>query len=274
MSAETRNAASPPDRRFTALVLAADRGPEDPVSRAAGVAHKCLAPVAGITMLERVVDALAASTSVGRIAISLSDRSLVTQLKGLAPLCDCGRIIPLQAMGSPSQSVLKAIAELDQPFPLLITTADHALLTTEIIDHFCIESQSTDADLTAGVTEAGILLARYPQTKRTYLVFRDERYSGSNLFALKTEASLKAVQLWRRVEQQRKRPWRIAAIFGPGLLLSYLLRRFSLDAAMTQVSARLGISVTAIKMPFAEAAIDVDKPEDLELADRALRGLG
>ncbi|NIA71500.1 NTP transferase domain-containing protein [Pelagibius litoralis] len=264
--------ANGPDGRFTALVLAADRGPDDPVSRAAGVDHKCLAPVAGKPMLERVIETLAASPWIGSIAVSLRDPALITQLEGLVRLCDSGRVVPLQAEDTPSQSVLQAVAELNHPLPLLITTADHALLTTEMIDHFCTESLRCDADLTAGVTAAEVILARYPHTKRTYLAFRNERYSGSNIFALRAEAGVAVIELWRKVEQQRKRPWRIAALFGPALLLSYLLRRFSLDTVMARVSERLGVSVAAIKMPFAEAAIDVDKPEDLELVEKALRG--
>jgi hypothetical protein len=118
-----------------------------------------------------------------------------------------------------------------------------------------------------------VLLARYPQSKRTYIGFRDERYSGSNLFALMSESALQLPQLWLRVEQQRKKPWRIAAVFGPVLLLGYLLRRFSLDDAMVRISARLGVRVAAVKMPFAEAPIDVDKPEDLELVEQILSGV-
>jgi len=76
--------------------------------------------------------------------------------------------------------------------------------------------------------------------------------------------------LWRRVEQQRKKPWRVAAVFGPVLLLGYLLRLFTLDQAMARISARLGVKVAAVKMPMAEAAIDVDKVADLELAERIL----
>ncbi len=261
---------SAPEARFDVLVLAADRGPQDPVSCAAGVAHKCLAPVAGKPMLERVVTALAASGWVGRIAISLNDRALAAEIPALAPLCDSGRVVPLQAAGSPSRSVLTAADELGRPFPLLVTTADHALLTTEMVDHFCAASLASGAEVTAGVTAAGVLLARYPQSKRTYLSFRDERYSGANLFALMSEGGLQGPQIWLRAEQQRKKPWRIAAIFGPGLLVSYLLRRFSLDEAMARISARLGFSVAAIKMPFAEAAIDVDKAEDLELVEKIL----
>ncbi|MEQ8355226.1 MAG: NTP transferase domain-containing protein [Kiloniellaceae bacterium] len=256
--------------RFTALVLAADRGAGDPVSRAAGVAHKCLAPVAGRAMLDRVVAALAASPHVGRIAISLRDPALAGQVAALAPLLESGRLVPLQAAETPSRSVLKAAAELDQLYPLLVTTADHALLTTQMVDYFCGKSVTSGAEVTAGLTASQVLLAGYPQSRRTYLRFRDEHYSGSNLFALLAAGSLKAVEVWLRAEQQRKRPWRIAAVFGPALLLGYLLRRYSLDEALDRISERLGMKIAAVKMPFAEAAIDVDKPEDLELAEKIL----
>jgi GTP:adenosylcobinamide-phosphate guanylyltransferase len=258
-------------RPFTVLVLAGDRGPQDPVSQAAGVAHKCLAPVAGRAMLERVVAALAASSGVGDIAVSLQRPAVLDRLPALAPLLDSGRLRALEAAGSPSRSVLKAVGELTDPFPLLVTTADHALLTPEMVGYFLAQSVASGAEVTAGLTASAVLRAGYPQSRRTYLAFRDERYSGSNLFALMTPRAMALPELWLRVEQQRKRPWRVAAVFGPVLLLGYLLRRFSLDEAMDRISARLGVRVAAVKMPMAEAAIDVDKAEDLALVEEILR---
>jgi len=258
-------------RRFTVLVLAGDRGPQDPVSQAAGVAHKCLARVGGRAKLERVDAALAASPGVGDIAVSLNRPAILEPLPSLAPLIASGRLRALQAAASPSRSVLKAVTELADPFPLLVTTADHALLTPAMVEHFLTESLASDAAVTVGLTASAVLQARYPQSRRTYLKFRDERYSGSNLFTLKTPQAMQLPELWLRVEQQRKRPWRIAAVFGPALLLGYLLRRFSLDAAMERISARLGVRVAAGKMPMAEAAIDVDKAADLALAEEILR---
>ncbi|MPZ09802.1 MAG: NTP transferase domain-containing protein [Kiloniellaceae bacterium] len=257
-------------QRFTVLVLAGDRGPQDPVSQAAGVAHKCLAPVAGRPMLERVIAALTASPYVDRIAVSLNAPAIIDELAALGPLRESGRLRPLQAADSPSRSVLRAVEELDDPFPLLVTTADHALLTPAMVDHFCRESLASRAQVTAGLTASAILLARYPQSRRTYLAFREERYSGSNLFALMDPAAMRLPELWQRAEQQRKKPWRVAAVFGPLLLLGYLLRCFTLDQAMARISARLGVAVAAVKMPMAEAAIDVDKAEDLALAEQIL----
>src|SRR3546814_1019000 len=110
-----------------------------------------------------------------------------------------------------------------------------------MVEHFCAASLASGAEVTAGVTASAVLLARYPQSRRTYLTFRDERYSGSNLFILRGPAALRLPELWLRVEQQRKRPWRVAAVFGPLLLLGYLLRWFTLDEAMARISARLGV---------------------------------
>ena len=261
---------SPGAGQFTALVLAGDRGPDDPLCRATSVQHKCLVEVAGRPMIARVVAALSESPWIGRIVLSLNDPAMATQIPDVRPLMDEGRLTALLTAESPSRSVLAALKALDESFPLLITTADHALLTREMVDHFCATSAGAHLDLAVGMTGSELLLRRYPQSKRTFLAFRDERYSGSNLFALMTPAGIAAVELWKQAEQQRKRPWRIAAVFGPVLLLNYLLRRLTLDAAFERVSQRLGLTVVAVKMPFAEAAIDVDKPEDLALVEAIL----
>ena len=73
------NVTSPSAQIFTALVLAADRGPDDPVARAGGMACKSLVPVAGIPMLERVIGALEASPWVDKIAVSLRDTDLLAE---------------------------------------------------------------------------------------------------------------------------------------------------------------------------------------------------
>ena len=44
--------------RWNVIVLAAGRGPDDPMAAAYGVTHKCLVEVGGIPMLRRVVDTL------------------------------------------------------------------------------------------------------------------------------------------------------------------------------------------------------------------------
>lgn len=255
---------------FTALVLAGSRGASDPVAAAAGMAQKCLVPAGGEAMLCRVLDALLRSASIGRIYVTLQHPEQIAGDPQLRRRLDGGRVTLLAGDRTPSLSVKAALGEIVEPFPLLVTTADHPLLTPEIVDHFTDAALATGADVAAGVTSSAVLLASYPGSQRTWLRFRDERYSGANLFALTRPAAASAVAFWRRVEADRKKPWRIARAFGWGSLLAYLLGRLTLEQAMRRVSRVMGCEARAVPLPFAEAAIDVDKPADLELVESIL----
>jgi hypothetical protein len=105
---------------------------------------------------------------------------------------------------------------------------------------------------------------------RRYLRFRDGAFSGANLFLFRTPDAILAARFWQRVERDRKRPWRIARAFGLGTLLSFLLRRLDLDEALERASRTIGARVRAVRLPMAEAAVDVDKLEDLVLVRRIL----
>jgi CTP:molybdopterin cytidylyltransferase MocA len=255
---------------FTALVLAGSRGPDDPVASARGVAHKCLAPIAGVPMLVRVALSLAESPSVGRIAIALEDPRLLEELPALRPLCEAGRCTAIGTGATPSLTVLRALDDLPAPLPWLVVTGDHPLLTPAIVERFCAAARATGADLAAGLAPASAIRAAYPEAQRTYLRFRDEHYSGANLYALLGPDARRAIAFWRRAELERKRPWRLVRAFGWRPLVAYLLGRLTLDAAMARASRITGCRVAAVSIPIAEAAIDVDKLADLELVETIL----
>ena len=154
---------------FTVLVLAGSRGADDPVARAAGVAHKCQATVAGTPMILRVLSALANSGAAGHIAVSLEDAAVLEDMVDAAAL----GIICLDAGPSPGASVLAAAEALGRPLPLLVTTADHALLTADMVDEFCQRALEADADIVAGLASEQAVRERFPDARRTFLKFRD-----------------------------------------------------------------------------------------------------
>jgi GTP:adenosylcobinamide-phosphate guanylyltransferase len=251
--------------RRQALVLAASR-PQDPVARHAGQSHKALVPVGGVPMLVRVLRALRASHGVGGVAVCVeTDAPVAGAVPELDALLAGGAVTRIDAAASPSQSVLRALATL--PVPLLITTADHPLLSAAMIDRFC-DAVPADADAAVAVVRASLLQRSYPDAVRTYYRFAGEGYSGCNLFLLQAPDARRVVELWARLEQHRKRPWRLIAEVGPVALLRFLLGRLDLAGAMRHLSARAGAEVRAVELPFPEAAIDVDKPADLALAER------
>ena len=115
-----------PQPKFSALVLAADRGPDDPVAGAAGVLCKSLAPIDGIPMVFRVVNALDASREVGAINLCGPPESIVNQTADLAELIASGKVKWHANSATPSSSAYHVLQKLPDRIPVLLTTADHA----------------------------------------------------------------------------------------------------------------------------------------------------
>ena len=154
--------------------------------------------------------------------------------------------------------------------PVLVTTADHALLTPAMVEHFTRACADGGADVFVALVTATLLRAHYPESTRTYLPMRDDLYSGANLFAFLTPQAKRAAEFWVRAEALRKQPWRLALAFGPRALFLFWRRRLDLEAAFEQISGVIGARVRAVRMPFAEAAIDVDRASDQALATQIL----
>lgn len=248
--------------KLTALILAGSRGPGDPLALYAGVEHKALIDIGGHSMLERVVTALAAVDAIGRIVVACERTDLLDLHPSLrAAAGDC--VLELQAAaGSPSATVLAALERLSTP--LLVTTADHALLQPEWLRYF-LDRCTGDSDVFAALAGSEAVLGELPQTKRTWLRFRGQRYSGCNLFYFRTQTSARVAQFWLSIENERKRPWRMMRKLGWSTALLYLLDRLSLDSALHRLGAQAGARLRVVEMPFGLAAVDVDKPSDLDL---------
>lgn len=250
-------------------MLAGRRGAEDPLAASHGVSHRALLPVGGVPMLLRVVRALRASEGISRVQVSMHAPERARELPELDALVGEGLLVLREAADSPSASVLAALSEAPDT-PYLVTTADHALLTPEMVDHFGEAADACDADLAIGFVSESLLRRSYPESTRTFLRLRGEAWSGANLFAFRTPRAREAAAFWARAERFRKRPWRLVAAIGPGLLAGYALGRLDLDTALARASLRIGARVRAVPMPVAEAAIDVDRESDLALASAIL----
>jgi CTP:molybdopterin cytidylyltransferase MocA len=246
--------------------MAGSRGVDDPVAAACGLSHKALAPIEGRPMIEHVLDAVAATPAIDRIIAVIERPEILADLPAARRLLDAGRLRIAIARPSPSQSVLAAL-DGEAPFPVLLTTADHPLLTPAMIAEL-VDGVPRAADVGVLVARDSVIRRGYPETRRTYLRFADAAVSGCNLFVLATPGARRAVELWRRLEDDRKRPWRMARSLGPTVLVRFVLRRLTLSGAAAALGRRAGVRAAVVESRFAEAAIDVDKPEDLVLARR------
>jgi len=248
------------DRKFIAVVLAGSRGPSDPVATAAGVTAKALAEVGGVAMISRVIAALAESHSVSEIVVV----GLVDELPAdVRAVIEAHAVRLVSGAETPSQSVIAALATLDPTAPVLVTTADHALLRSIVVDEFCVGARCARADVAIALATHETVLAACPDTRRTVSRFNDGGYCGCNLFAFLTQRGRDAVGFWRKVEAHRKNPVRVIRSLGLLTLLRFVSGRLSLSQGLEALSRRSGATVVPVLMKNGEAAIDVDSAEDL-----------
>ena len=256
---------------FTALVLAGERGTTDPLLENTDAGCKALLPVGGTPMLYRVLDALTYSDQIGPILISGPDRSQLQHSRHLTDGIAAGRWNWCQPGRSPSTSASAALQSLPDADPVLLTTADHALLSPGVVDHFCAAARQSGCDLAVALADHADVVSAFPDARRTALRFRGGAYCGCNLYAFLTPGSRRIADFWSQVEHDRKRPWRIARTLGWGALIAYLTRRLTLEGTLRLLSDRLGLRICPVLLPFPEAAVDVDKPSDRDLAERILK---
>jgi GTP:adenosylcobinamide-phosphate guanylyltransferase len=250
---------------WTAVLLAGSRPGRDPFAEQFGTDLKALIPIAGEPMVRRPVSALLKCQDIGKVLVLSQMPDRIAQV-----LPDDPRIEMRKSQGTIAQTIEQLILERGMDFPLLVTTADHALLDEQMIAEFMAKAKG--ADLAIGVVGRSSLLARLPQTKRTWLTFRGDAYSGANLFALGSIKALAAVEQWRSVEQDRKKGWRVLAAIGPMLLLGAVLRLRTLDQSVASMGQKFGMSARAVVLTNPLAAVDVDKPVDHAMVEAILVG--
>ncbi|MCL4684254.1 NTP transferase domain-containing protein [Myxococcota bacterium] len=250
------------------LVLAGRRAGEGEMGLPA--ATKALVEVGGQPMLERVLGCLREAIGAPTVSVSAGDPALLEATPNLRAWVAEGWLRHHPSASSPAASVYDFLVREPGAGPTLVTTADHPLLTPAMIRHFLTAARETGRDLAVAVVEASLFRSRFPHVRRTFVPLAQEPVTGANLFFFRTPRAAEAARFWMRAEGMRKRPWRMVALFGPLALARFATGRLTLEGAVDRVSSAMGLHVVAVRMPFAECAIDVDSAADLEAAARVL----
>ncbi len=248
--------------QWTCIVLAGQRPGPDMLAQHFGLEHKALVPVCGEPMICHVVRTLHLSPHIGKIIILSQD---IEHLRSAVDAA--GGAILVESQNSISLSIKAQAETLGFSSPLLVTTADHPLLTVAMIDEFV---RHADGDVAVAMVERQTMLKQFPDAQRTWLRFSDGAWSGANLFALMTQKSSFALELWAGAEQDRKKAWRLFLHFGLLLAIRALTRSIGLHQALEKAGKRLGLDARLVSMSDPVAAIDVDKPSDHLLAENIL----
>ncbi len=249
--------------KATALILAASRkGPDDAVAQLQNLSHKCLIDLDGTVMLERVVNSLVAARDIDRIYVSIEEEATLRAVPALAAMLDAGTLFFVPSSDNLFTSVSNAVEAIDSPYPLVITTGDNALHTPEMIDHFTGELFAARPDVAVAMTPAQVILDAYPDGKRAFHMLKDGGWSSCNLYALMSDKALKTAKVFEGGGQFGKKPERLLKAFGLTFVILYKFKLATIDGLAKRLSRRWGLTLNVVRMPFADAPIDVDNPGD------------
>ncbi len=254
------------------LVLAGSRsGADDPVARLKGTSHKCLAPIDGVVMLERVIQAILDSGVLGQVYVSIESEDLMRTVPALEKwLSD--KTIRITPCGSNlADSVIAATEVMDPAFPMIITTGDNALHTPQILQDFVGQFAALKGDAAAGFTSAETVIADFPEVGLAYHRLKDGGYSSCNLYAFRSVKALTAVRIFEGGGQFGKRPMRIIKAFGISPFILYKFKLATMGQLMNRIARNLGITADIIMLPYSYGPIDVDNIPFFEISERALK---
>jgi hypothetical protein len=153
----------------------------------------------------------------------------------------------------------------------MITTADHPLLTSEIVDHFCRDAALSGCDVVVGLAPYDLVRGAYPDLKKTVLRFADGQYCGCNLFAFLTADGRRMADFWRQIERERKKPLVVIRMLGLWAVLRYRMGWLTLGRALALLSRKAGLRVGVVVLPYAHASVDVDSVDDYLVLERHAR---
>ncbi len=252
-----------------ALILAGGHPrPQDPLYAYTQGRPKALLPLAGKPMLQWVFDALNAAQSITGLRIFGVDADAFPW-----QIAQPAHFYPDQ--GSMVKNILRGLAEIGRQAtpdtPVLLVSGDVPTLTGSIVDWVAANAERfPQMDVIYHVVERRVMEARFPGAKRTYVRLKDVEVCGGDVNLVRVRVGQRNDDLWERIVAARKSPLKQAALMGWGTLLGVLLRRFTLEEAIRRVSRRLRLAGTAVLSPYAEIAMDVDKPAHLEVVQAAL----
>lgn len=255
-------------RDLRVIVLAAERkGVVNPLALRFATSHKCLVPLCGQPLITHVLETLSAHPRVASIAISI-DQDAIASVRAVLPAArfDQPEIRFVPAADSIADSVIAA-AETHAG-PLLITTADNALLQPASVD--AIHASLLVNDVALAMARRDAVLAAHPEGQRRFYRFRDDQYSNCNLYGLSGANALSAAEIFRGGGQFAKNASRIVDAFGLLNLILLRTRLIALQTGLQRISRRIGLQIAPVILEDGSQAIDVDNDRTYAIVEQLL----
>ena len=242
--------------------------PDDSLYELTQGKSKVLLDMNGRTMLERVVDALQDSQSIGEIlVVGLGNDMGMTFKRPLAHMADQGSLI---------QNALAGIDHIRELHPdthlVLVCSADIPAITPAIVDDFIEKCHPYDKGMVYNFVDKPTLEARFPGSNRTYVKLKNASIAGGDMTLIQADLADSNQEIWEALANARKHAWQLTRVIGIRFMIKFLFRQLSF-ADIEEAALRItGKPCQVLLNPHAELAMDADKPEQVELLRKDFEG--
>ena len=244
-----------------AIILAGGiPGQDDPLYLHAQGQPKALMDIAGMPMIQWVLNALNGASSIDHVLVVGLDEDY-------SLLCD-KPTHRLPCQGDMLDNIKAGLRHNYDRNPtashVLVASCDIPAITSEIVDWRVRDSLDYESDLDYVAVARETMESRFPGADRSYIKLKDYALCGGDLNIVRV-AMLEKEYIWARLIETRKNVFKQVGLIGLDLLLLLLLGRITLKYAELRVSERIGIVGRVCLSPYAELAMDIDKPHQLEV---------
>ncbi|PKO04939.1 MAG: hypothetical protein CVU41_14355 [Chloroflexi bacterium HGW-Chloroflexi-3] len=239
---------------------------DDPLYAYSKGLPKALIPIGDKPMVQWVLDALAAAETIDRVVlIGLADEYTVKYPRDLVRIEDQGSMVENIIAG-----VNKLLSFPEPSQYALIVASDVPAVTPELIDWVSEKAINSQKALIYTVVTRPVMEKRFPESKRTYIPLKDMAICGGDINAIDLTKINYDKPLYRKLIDARKNALKQASLLGFDTLLLILFRAITLAQTEKRVCKRLKVDGLVLPSPYAEIAMDVDKPGQLELLKKDL----
>lgn len=248
--------------QFGAIIMA--NGEADELATKVGAAHKALIDIEGISMIERVAEAVAGCGEIARTVVACRRGGAVAEaLRGRLDLAEAVRPTFLDGM----QAGFDAMPDVSRA---LLVTCDMPLLTCDAVGYFVEQArQHPEADFVYAMVAVELTREKYPETHRTAIRLREGNYTAAGLTVVTRRFVQECGPVVMAAFGARKSKFAMGRIFGYGFLARFALGMLSVPDVVKRAEELLGCRCATIAVPFAECGFDVDSARDLAAARKS-----
>lgn len=249
------------------IVLAGQRrDAPDSLSERFAASHRCLIPLDGRPLIAHVLQTGAHHPKIGSLAVCIEREAFDPVWDVLTRLPGRGSVTLVEARSDVAESI--RAAALDWSGPLLVTTADHALLSARSIDSMV--AALANADIAMMLAPRGDVEAVHPDGSPHYLPFRDGQLAPCDLYGVRDAQFLKAASVFRGRSASGPVGLRLLRSLGPVGLLLLWSGMVTLAGALERASRRFDARIRAVITHEGSQAIDVGNEQSYAIVRHLL----